>query len=571
MGFFSGLCKIVDHPGYGNDLYFVSSIISIFLMAFATNLLSRSLSRQLQLQKTLIKCPKIYVSQQQHSRKINTCRTWARTNKGLKPQTCKYRISYSTEKTSQYISRENSATKTGSKIDEVDSSDKTVSQSISRENAIGKTESTIDVVNEPEQPNVDTSADATIQDSKSLIDKNRLMTENASIVESTTPLINPEQISSEQGLHRGEKLSQKGNQIPVGEKTEATLPEIVSQSSSPYQPIRETIAEKEKSDSSRKEPSDDGSFRNKFKEFSKIKLSSLHKLPIFLIISAIGLTSIGIYQFYSSNIQKYPETIRNNLKKGLYYQNYANNSNLAVDYYQKALTEALHSPELENSSPEVTGIMIQLGGLYEELGRFRDAIDVLSMAYDVIVTPNDSPPLKLDGQNRIKAIGIAQKIGDLCQTIKQDDLAEKYYVCGFWARLFGKKLDVDTMPSWMTAVDLGASLESLASFYALRHKYTSALPLYIRALQLVNSIELPCHTAVLMNNISEVFTGMGDLEVAQGWAERGLRITQEKSHLQKKNSRECDETRGVLLFNLGMIAERITAVMNDAKEDTASS
>ncbi|CAG8579117.1 1313_t:CDS:2 [Ambispora gerdemannii] len=525
----------------------------------------RSLSRQLQLRKALVNCPKIFVSQQQQPPwKINAFRTWTRTNKGLKPQTCKYRA-YSTKKASQNISQENSATKTENnkdifseseqpKVDEVDSSAETTSQIISRENPTGKIENTRDKISEPEQLKLnDNSADTATQNSESLVDKNQLTTKNVTIVESTIPLRNSEQVSSEQ-----EHL--------------------------------------------REEPNDDDSFRNKFKEFSKIKISSLPKLPILLILSAIGLTSIGIYQFYSSNIQKYPETIRNHLKKGLYYQNYAKNPSLAVDYYQKALTEALHSPELENSSPEVTGIMIQLGSLYEDLGRFRDAIDVLSMAYDVIVTPNDSPPLKLDGQNRTKAIGIAQKIGDLCQTIKQDDLAEKYYVWsvgqlggGFWTGFFGKKLDVDTMPSWITAVDLGASLETLDSY---------ALPLYIRALQLVNSNEMPCHTAVLMNNISEVFTGMGDLEVAQGWAERGLRITQEKSHLQKKNSKECDESCGVLLFNLGMIAElsgnlsrateyyeksrihaksikfhdcvkeadaalqRITAVMNDVKEDS---
>ena|SRR6266540_1203763 len=80
-----------------------------------------------------------------------------------------------------------------------------------------------------------------------------------------------------------------------------------------------------------------------------------------------------------------------------------------------------------------------------------------------------------------------------------------------------------------------------------------ALPLYLRALSMINPPESSCHSAVLMNNISEVFTGMGKLEEAQGWAERGLKLVE--NFKQRKKTRECDESCGVLLFNLGMISE----------------
>ncbi|KAG9288641.1 hypothetical protein G9A89_006742 [Geosiphon pyriformis] len=310
----------------------------------------------------------------------------------------------------------------------------------------------------------------------------------------------------------------------------------------------------------------------------KITWSPLVAILSILGISGLGLSSLTLYHNYTSKVHQYPEEIKKNLRQGLYYQNYKKDPNLAVDYFKRALTEALNSSELDNSSPQVTGIMIHLGGLYEDLGRTRDAIDVLSMAYDAIVTPNNVS-IKLDGDNRIKSIGIAQKLGDLHLSLKQDDLAEKYYGWSvgqlltaqsegiqvnigsngetgiFGGGLFQNQFDMKELPSWMTSTDLGSSLEALASFYSSRHKYTHALPLYIRALSLIDTNESPCHSAVLMNNISEVFTGMGDLELAQGWAERGLKVTQQKAHLQKKNSRECSETCGVLLFNLGMIAE----------------
>ncbi|RIA92923.1 hypothetical protein C1645_735924 [Glomus cerebriforme] len=308
-------------------------------------------------------------------------------------------------------------------------------------------------------------------------------------------------------------------------------------------------------------------FTQKTNEYRK---PTLPAFPLVLIFTATAITCLGLYQYFFSTVYKYPEEIRKNLRKGLYYQNYRNDPTRAVNYYQTALNEAFNNAELDNASPEVTGIMIQLGSLYEELGRIRDALDVFTMAYDAIVTPNNTP-VKLDGKIKLRSIGLAQKLGDLHQSLKQDEQAEKYYI---WSveqllqshsevaqlnhdnnsrnNLFSKKIDM-VLPPWMTFTDLGASLEALAAFYSSRYKYAYALPLYLRALSLINPPESSCHSAVLMNNISEVFTGMGNLELAQGWAERGLKLVENFN--QKKKTRECDECRGVLLFNLGMISE----------------
>ncbi|CAG8497777.1 7298_t:CDS:2 [Diversispora eburnea] len=322
---------------------------------------------------------------------------------------------------------------------------------------------------------------------------------------------------------------------------------------------------------------------------SKQKNGSIAKLELksennnLLIITTSAFISLGVYQYYTSSIYKYPEEIRKNLQKGLFYQNYRNDPNRAVNFYQTALTQAFNHKELDNTSPEVTGIMIQLGGLYEELDRTRDAIDVFTMAYDVIVTPNNTSNntnnipvklVKLEGENKIRSIALAQKLGDLHKSLKQYDQAEKYYVWSVeqllqsqaeiiqsnfhksdipW-EIFSRRNDVVTLPSWMTLTDLGASLEALASFYSSQHKYSYALPLYLRALSLINPPESSCHSAVLMNNISEVFSGMGNLEEAQGWAERGLKLA-ENFRPKKKTTKECEESQGVLLFNLGMISE----------------
>ncbi|KAF9919990.1 hypothetical protein FBU30_010286 [Linnemannia zychae] len=337
----------------------------------------------------------------------------------------------------------------------------------------------------------------------------------------------------------------------------------------------------------------------------------LRKFPpaaVALILGGLTLTSVGLWQFYTSGVKAFPEDIRNDLRKALYYQNYGNDPEKAVGLYQSALNAAMHHPDLKVDGPEVTGIMIQLGTMYQDMGWTKEAIDVLVMAFEVLVhgrtlgTDNNSSvltsqpegsvdgefdnterayeahshgPRPMDGPTRLKTIGIAQKLGDLYHSLKKDQQAERYYL---WSveqlmknhddikarspdhvsdeerlqnardkETIRKQFSFDKLPSWMTKTDLGASLEALGGFYASKGIYSNALPLYMRALSLIDPNS--CHAAVLMCNISDAYAGLGNLGDATGWAERGLKTGSSQS------GQECDESCGVILFNLGMLHE----------------
>jgi tetratricopeptide (TPR) repeat protein len=183
----------------------------------------------------------------------------------------------------------------------------------------------------------------------------------------------------------------------------------------------------------------------------------------------LTLTGAGLWQFYTSGVNAFPEDIRNDLRKALYYQNYGNDRDKAVGYYRSALNAAMQHPDLKVDGPEVTGIMIQLGTMFQDMGRTQEAIDVLVMAFEVLVhgrtmgTGNDSAvrnahqegslgggldnsehnvsqendqtssehvhgPRVMDGPTRLKTVGIAQKLGDLYHALKKDQQAERYYL-----------------------------------------------------------------------------------------------------------------------------------------------
>ncbi|KAI7819732.1 hypothetical protein BC939DRAFT_459618 [Gamsiella multidivaricata] len=354
-----------------------------------------------------------------------------------------------------------------------------------------------------------------------------------------------------------------------------------------------------------------------YSSFPRAGLRSVPLAAVALILGGLTLTVMGLWQFYTSGVNVFPEAIRNDLRKALYYQNYGNDREKAVAFYRSALNAAMHHPDLRVDGPEVTGIMIQLGTMFQDMGRTHEAIDVLVMTFECLVhgrtvgrgndftktdigvndsqfieqgqqdhgietqfdQPTEQPQVQhglrvMDGTTRLKAIGVAQKLGDLYHSIKKDKQAEQYYL---WSieQLMKKHYEIEKhtgdnsgeeglrnardqdalqqqfnfekLPSWMTKMDLGASLEALGGFYTSKGIYSNALPLYMRALSLVD--ERSCHAAVLMCNISDAFAGLGNIEDATGWAERGLKVGTSSS------GQECDEGCGVLLYNLGMLHE----------------
>lgn len=81
-----------------------------------------------------------------------------------------------------------------------------------------------------------------------------------------------------------------------------------------------------------------------------------------------------------------------------------------------------------------------------------------------------------------------------------------------------------------------------------------AIHLYMRALGLKGTNS--CQSAVLMNNIAESYANMGRYEEAKLWGQKGLDLVQNTTTKRVNNDDElCDQTCGVLLYNMGMLFE----------------
>ncbi|KAG1122634.1 hypothetical protein G6F42_011294 [Rhizopus arrhizus] len=298
-------------------------------------------------------------------------------------------------------------------------------------------------------------------------------------------------------------------------------------------------------------------------------------LPVALISVGFICLGIGLYEYLTSDIQKFPVPVRQALRKALYYQQ-DKDLTLALKYFNEALQLALASDELEKNGAPLTGIMIQLGSLQERMGRLPDARQTLILALRHLLSLHDSNNVdvfskdlsQLSPTEQKKAVGIAQKLGDITSSMKRDDEAEKWYVWSVEHLLkssskpksaYGDSTEVifdqEHMPDWLTKTDIGAALEALGGFYATRKKPELAIHLYLRALSL-NGMQ-SCQSAVLMNNLAESYASMGHFDEAKIWGQRGLDLAQNPNTGKvNKDGEICNETCGVLLFNMGMLFEQ---------------
>ncbi|KAG1470352.1 hypothetical protein G6F56_002733 [Rhizopus delemar] len=282
-----------------------------------------------------------------------------------------------------------------------------------------------------------------------------------------------------------------------------------------------------------------------------------------LIGFSLVCLGVGLHDHLSSDIQAYPVSVRQPLLKALYYQQ-NKDLTLAHKYFNEALKQALESPEVETEA--LIGIMIQLGSFQEFMNELAEARRTLTLALRHLLGREGTLfDLNLDHLSVLeqkKAVGIAQKLGDITSAMKMDKEAEKWYTWSVDHLLRTPMVqedqamfDQEHMPLWLTKTDFKILLEKFGAFYTSRDKPDLAIGLYMRALDLIGLDS--CQSTILMNNLMESYASLGKYEDAKLWGQKGLDLAQNpNTGKMNKDGKVCDQSCGVLLFNMGMLFEQ---------------
>ncbi|QRV90672.1 TPR-2 domain protein [Ceratobasidium sp. AG-Ba] len=321
-----------------------------------------------------------------------------------------------------------------------------------------------------------------------------------------------------------------------------------------------------------------------------------------LILIGIGVTSYGLYEFYST-FTTWPKELRGDLRSAVKAE-YQGELKISEAYFRRAWEKAQGLPPEKLGGEhhlKVSGIGIALAAVLEKQKNLHGAYEIYARAFaDIIRAPPPPAPAPiLSGPERMRAVGLSMKLAELASRFGQQEDEERYLVFGVEEVLRMVKEESESaptpssqtpelqepkqelsLPTWVSRTDAGAVLERLAEFYSKTGRQDYAVPLYLQAISILlppskstsraPSITDRCRGAMLMNNLAEIFatptsSKKANLEQATAWAKKGLAVAQKARSEIKPNADKkapddptsiCESVLAVLVYNLGMLSEQ---------------
>lgn len=326
---------------------------------------------------------------------------------------------------------------------------------------------------------------------------------------------------------------------------------------------------------------------------------------------AVALTTYGVWEYFAA-FRVWPKELREPLRAALKAKN-RGKFGRSAKHFREALdvAHALDPARLGGDALlKVTGIAIALADVLEQDNKAQEAALVYLAALDEVLQRGayaTETPVERTPQERMRAVSLAQKVGDLAvhgaavppfedgEARRTTDPAEGYlsWSVSELLRLVqanehrgeGPVMLSDLhLPAWVSVQEIGGSVEALGAFYASHDIAEYAVPLYLQAISLLLPVKgtahAPptaadrCRAAVLMNNISQVLAqgkrpplpegtptpSVAPLDQAMAWAAKGLDLATITSYRTGFLAELPDEERDWLLRFSGFDPAKVGGV-----------
>ncbi|KAJ5224507.1 uncharacterized protein N7469_008010 [Penicillium citrinum] len=334
---------------------------------------------------------------------------------------------------------------------------------------------------------------------------------------------------------------------------------------------------------------------------------------------------------------KFPPKVADALRQAIYYTDIDLNAPKALNAYKNALSLAIEEG-MHPFSDEVLGLKIQVAAMLEKAGLVKQATEVLErtknealtwveegqrmesstvtkaslteaqLSSDANVAADNVQINKQaleDAEKELKAmqefearqreralkkvIGINMKLAELYASdyMQDDKKAEAAQVAAVELCLkemhrrqklglpVGASSSEGADSSWMNLTEIATALTDLATVYTERERHELAMPLYLRALDIIRAEEgnsVSCKQVVLLNSVSSAMAGQAQptsprvqqmkqqgisqdptVEAARQWAQKAIDVA---AHIKPPiRDEECDLTCVAASYNLGELAE----------------
>ena len=353
-------------------------------------------------------------------------------------------------------------------------------------------------------------------------------------------------------------------------------------------------------------------------------------IVVFAYVSYVEVTRV------QPQYHKFPAPVTEKLRTAVYYTEISLNPPKALTAYKEALKIALEMG-MHPFSDEVLGIKLQVAIMLEKSGLVKPAVEVLertkmealrwieegrksetsaadsASAEKELLNARNSPtsvqPNEEDLQETLKqmkenqefearqrdralkkVVGIEMKLAELYASdyMQDEKKAEESQVAAVELCLKelnrrqklslpiggGSTSNEGNTEAWLSMTEIATALAELADTYTAKERAELAMPLYLRALDLIRTAEgntPSCKQVVLLNSVATAMVGQAQLPVksrsqekqavsreqsidaARQWAQKAIDVA---AYIQPPvRDEECDITCVVATYNLGEIAE----------------
>lgn len=360
-------------------------------------------------------------------------------------------------------------------------------------------------------------------------------------------------------------------------------------------------------------------------------LSAVGGIAFFVYASYVEVTK-NIPQY-----TKFPPKVADALRQAIYYTDIDLNAPKALAAYKNALHLAIEEG-MHPFSDEVLGLKIQVAAMLEKAGLVKQAAEVLERtksealswveeghrSESSTVTKTTLPEAQSSSQPKVspdnlqtneqalqdaekelkvmqefearqrdralkKVIGMEMKLAELYSSdyIQDDKKAETAQVAAVELCLkemhrrqklglpVGASSDEGSDSSWMNLSEIATALTDLATSYTVKERHELAMPLYLRALDIIRAEEgdkPSCKQVVLLNSVASSMAGQAQptssrvqqmkqqgisqdptVEAARQWAQKAIDVA---AHIKPPlRDEECDLSCVAATYNLGELAE----------------
>ncbi|KAF7713932.1 Uncharacterized protein PECH_002257 [Penicillium ucsense] len=352
-------------------------------------------------------------------------------------------------------------------------------------------------------------------------------------------------------------------------------------------------------------------------------------IAVFAYVSYVEVTRV------QPQYHKFPPPVTEKLRTAVYYTEISLNPPKALSAYKEALKIGVEMG-MHPFSDEILGIKLQVAMMLEKSGLVKPAVEVLertkmealkwieegrkseatasdakTLEKEALKTLNSPPNAPINDEELQatlqqmretqefetrqrdralkKVIGIEMKLAELYASdyMQDEKKAEEAQVAAVELSLKelnrrqklglpigGGTSDDGNSESWLSMTEIATALSELADTYTAKDRAELAMPLYLRALDLIRTAEgnaPSCKQVVLLNSVASAMVGQVQLPArprsqekqavskeqtidgARQWAQKAIDVA---AYIKPPiRDEECDITCVAATYNLGEIAE----------------